>query len=740
MKKAYTLLLTLCVAVLGYAVEVKTTAYELQEAKAQTTLKAKSAAYAQLQTEKATATVAEKAVVLKQNDLKRQAIRKQVVPTEGIRRVAAEATAETVEIVGAALNYEYYEETGDWFILIESSDNNYLVCFDYVATDFPGTFTVEDLDLDYSYITDYTSGTKEYVTYKSVDLKVEVYDETGVKVNATIVGSDDKTYKVTAVKEPLPEPKNTYTLEYTAGNFQQSSPLFQFSAEQKFESIYTQGTLYTSIMVYFDKEIVGEYGINDIYAYGTYVGYFGDPALGSSDTTFIDPLDIDISIIENTEKGLYECHVELLGSDANLYIIDMSVEKPKPIEPVKTINIFSEDMEAIDYSGFLETIFIKATAKDNESNQYAVNLMLNATEFYTTFSTADILQGSYIALGTDTMSILEGELEMMDWYGSDFLSGYIIDNNKVKYELNFTWVAPDPKATVDITFDKLGESMLYLAGDYYMYNKNDKYIASLDIYTEDPAGDYVKNDFDSYYTYIGLINGTDTAFIDMLDAKATVTKVSDTEYKVEAEVLGSDTILYKIKSSFAYEVEDPFKYDQPSGSVDRIYTGSDKAEFDTDYFEDYGVVYLDIMAADQSDVLGLAFVASELDADITIPEGTYIIGNTGELNTVLASEGVSEDGVSYSFYGTLKGGYISTLYCLVSGTVKVEKIDGKIKITVDALNSNDVPVHIVYDAAATGLDNVLGETDKATKFIGRDGQLYILRNGQKYTVTGIAVE
>ena len=62
-----------------------------------------------------------------------------------------------------------------------------------------------------------------------------------------------------------------------------------------------------------------------------------------------------------------------------------------------------------------------------------------------------------------------------------------------------------------------------------------------------------------------------------------------------------------------------------------------------------------------------------------------------------------------------------------------------LKLTVDAVNSYDVPVHVVYDASATAVENTVVENNNVRKMV-KDNQIYILKDGVKYNVLGAVVE
>ena len=77
----------------------------------------------------------------------------------------------------------------------------------------------------------------------------------------------------------------------------------------------------------------------------------------------------------------------------------------------------------------------------------------------------------------------------------------------------------------------------------------------------------------------------------------------------------------------------------------------------------------------------------------------------------------------------------TSMYFFVSGTVEVKNKQGKLYMEINALNSYNVPAHIIYDASlATDVDEVL-LSDKVQKQL-KNGQLVILRNGESYNILG----
>jgi hypothetical protein len=142
-------------------------------------------------------------------------------------------------------------------------------------------------------------------------------------------------------------------------------------------------------------------------------------------------------------------------------------------------------------------------------------------------------------------------------------------------------------------------------------------------------------------------------------------------------------------------------------------------------------------------MFALYFFSEEYDSDIVIQPGTYTIDDTQDYMTVLAGAGVVNNSIYPSFYGYLSEdgkGIVTPLYFLVGGTVEVENRDGKLYVEVNAVNSYNVPIHIVFDGTkqTTAVENITTEKG-VTKRI-ENGQLLINRNGNTYNVLGASVK
>ena len=223
-----------------------------------------------------------------------------------------------------------------------------------------------------------------------------------------------------------------------------------------------------------------------------------------------------------------------------------------------------------------------------------------------------------------------------------------------------------------------------------------------------------------------------------------VVTCADNKLKFEVKAVNSNDVPVHVVCEYDLNAKQGMQYDEKKGDVNRTYTTEDILDIDTDYIAQYNL-YVDIVAADYSDQVSLLFFVPAADPEIGIPAGTYPIVAEPAMNTVLASEGVTaQGGISPSFYGTLveDGGqlYVDKLWFLVSGQVVVENINGKLKMTIDAVNSYDVPVKIVYNAAGanTAVDNVAVENNVSK--VLENGQIFIMKDGVKYNAIGSVVK
>jgi hypothetical protein len=217
-----------------------------------------------------------------------------------------------------------------------------------------------------------------------------------------------------------------------------------------------------------------------------------------------------------------------------------------------------------------------------------------------------------------------------------------------------------------------------------------------------------------------------------------VTVAENGDMNVVATIIAADAVQYEVTMTSKYN--EYLDYDATEGAIDRTYNALDNVLLET--YDNDNAAYMEIMAADGSDLCALYFFVEEFDDAITIQPGLYTISKSLDAMTVLASVGAVENSPYPSFYAkqNAQGNLVAPLYFMVGGTVEVKNENGNLYIEVNAVNSYGVPMHIVYNGTATSnVENIGAVTSDAEKKI-EHGQLLIFRNGKAYNALGTQVK
>ncbi len=655
---------------------------------------------------------------------------KQVIPTNVATKAPAKAAAEatdTVEIVATYWAWEYYASDNDWYTTLIDATKTYEIKLDYVSTTQAGTFTEDNCIMDYTgmYIYD-EEGYSTLVRFAEVDIVV-TDDENGLTLYAELLSTDNVLYIVDAHIAPLPEPKGNVELAYVNAELVDatlSSSAFQFSA---FENGY-----YTSIFIYSDQ-VEGEYDKMDMYdPYYNYIAH-----IEGTDTTFIDFLGLNAVVTK--EGKTYNLVADVLGSDTIMYHITMSYTKP---DPTDTIDIVATNLY-IDEFEFYGMVITTATASNDEYEvTFDLSVALEAGEYTTgdfNASYSSILRTADMTeIGmTEITATVTGE------GGDRVIKAEVVGSDNVLYNMDLSYVVPEATDTVNVVFDELAEVEYYASyGDYYLFNQNENYIVTLDIFEEkgNLMGEYAAEDFDMYYTQLGVIADGDTTVVTIADAKAVVTATEEEGIVlIEAELTGMDAVLYKVSTKadmsdkgLPYDATEGFLMDEYT--TEDIYTINDQSA--------NGYIMFDVESADGNDLMGLVFWVDGADENTIIPTGTYQINGSTESGTVLASTGMGSTGLTYSLYATLDAEGMITPPCwfMVGGEVVVSENDGILSIYVDAVNSNNLPIFITceyqlnakqglpYDMTEGSVERTYSDDDQVkfiTDYVAQYGELYL---------------
>ena len=439
--------------------------------------------------------------------------------------------------------------------------------------------------------------------------------------------------------------------------------------------------------------------------------------------------------------------------DGKYYVVDMKFEIPEPTV-FKTIT-FENSCAATFYPDLGNDLLL-----ENSNDSIAVGIDIQNVPMGGTF-TYDDMDANYSYLLDGEEEVMIGAVEGKVYQVGDTTRMDVVIKgfNAVQYTFELWYAVPTPKETIKLTIDATFDNLLQYG--FYTLSGVDEatgLLVAMSPITEEVAGTFVNDglfgkfgaeggqyDFSSTNTHVAKPTGKldesgNPEYHVYSVEKGTMTVTMDAGNNIVAKgsVICSNAVQYEITMTAKYD-KPHLQYDAEYG-VEKTYTAADVviAEYD----ESLDMVYWQVVAADGSDICALYFFVDETDADIVVPAGVYPIDDSYDYGTVLASSGVSGGDVYPSLYAKYDGEYLSIpLWFMVGGTVTVEKVDGKMKMTIDAVNSYNQPIHITYQGTnnvPTALEHIQSPISNCQKLI-KDGQLIIIRDGKTYNAQGAVI-
>ena len=471
--------------------------------------------------------------------------------------------------------------------------------------------------------------------------------------------------------------------------------------------------------------------------------YVTDKQMGSQ----VESLTTQIHV-KQLSNGEYTVYGEARCTDNVVYNFDLAWVVPTTTD---TIALHFDHTARASYYPQMNNDLLLI----NSNDRYTLNLNVVGAELGGEF-TMEHIGEYYTSLSDDELKM---DIELAQIEGTIYQSG---DTTWVKaqmvgfdaklYDVQLWYAVPTPTDTIELTFNNVPFTNHLEEGYYQLiaYTEDQTRMVSFTPASHAIEGTFVNDgmfgrfgegryDFFNDYTYIQEWNPKtreyDTYTIEK--GELVVTLSPDGAITARAEVMCEDSKLYRITMYSKYE-RPHLDFDSEDGAVERVYGAQDDIVIE-DHTQRGGYIVFQATAHDQSDMMVLYFFVNQVDGDLTIPQGVYPINHSLMPGTVLSSTGANEDNtVSPSLYASLTDGYLDQLYFLVDGTVTVEKVDGQLRLEVKAVNSYDVPVHIVYDAQFTDVEDV-EHTQTSTNKVLRDGHLIINHGGKEYTILGVEI-
>ena len=440
----------------------------------------------------------------------------------------------------------------------------------------------------------------------------------------------------------------------------------------------------------------------------------------------------------------------MLGEDNILYNLDLSWQTPSTKD---TVAIAFDNSAWVAYYPDLGHDFMLS----NEDENYDIALDIVQVPMGESFTEKN-LNIAYCRIANkqtkDTIKIAATEGRVWQSNDTTYLSAMVTGFDSVMYDIDLWYAVPAVTQTVELNipnatfYNELASDGYYALVGTTADKQYEFAISLLGNTEEDIPGTYVNDglfggfsgvgyDFlhfigGQYTTYIAKWNADkkDYDIISIEKGETVVEMDDDQNVSLEGWFVGADGVEYKV--TLSTKVDKPRIIDDATeGAVERIFANED--ELTIEQLTD-DKVRLEIMT--DRDLLAMWFYVEQIDDDIIIPEGEYSIDTSDDYWSVIAADG----SLGKTFYATHDGEYFTSFYFLVDGTVTISKKNGKLSFEVQALNSYDVPVHIIYESSATSaVENITTEqTNSQKKMI--NGQMMIIRNGKKYNVLGSSIE
>ncbi len=440
----------------------------------------------------------------------------------------------------------------------------------------------------------------------------------------------------------------------------------------------------------------------------------------------------------------------MIGEDNVCYNLHLSWTPPTAID---TVHIAFDTPSSVAYYPDLYHDFMLSNKDDN----FDISLDIVGVPMGDAFTERN-LNIAYCMIANrqthDTISIAAAEGKVWQSNDTTYLSANVLGFDSVVYDIDLWYAVPMVIDTQEIhiynaTFYNELEKDGYFALVGTTADKSIEFAISLLGNTVgDVPGNYVNDGmFGGFtgenYDFIHFIGGNYSTYLAKWNAErqdydifsiekgqAQVTMNEEQDVTLMGDFIAEDGVVYRV--TMTSKVDKPrIQDDAMSGPIERLFVDENQVKIEQ---EEEDKIRLEIMT--DSELMALWFYVEYIDDEILIPEGEYTIDDSNDYWSVIQGDG----SLGKSFYSTHDGEYFTSLYFLVAGTVEVTKKNGKLHLEMHAVNSYDVPVHVIYNPSETGLRDIdIDDVSSVQKRI-IDGQLVIIRNSQAFNMMGVLVK
>ena len=479
----------------------------------------------------------------------------------------------------------------------------------------------------------------------------------------------------------------------------------------------------------------------------------------------IESIVCNLKITGNKLEG-YQVEIRMFGTDYKYYIMHLSYGVPE-VKETKVLD-FKNNSKTMYY---ILDPYLPELQMANFDGEYSVSfdflyidqVMGGEFDMSNMFDEQTFLIHHVVENGkTYDVPVKFAEFGGKIWQKNDttYLTASILGFDSIQYEISMFYTIPTPTETVKYDFDGLGDDVVDFtnavsssgifildamsADGLLMAKVNVERITTKSVEgTFYNDGKFDHSDFYPVDTWVKVWNATTKEYDEYSVQKGTMTvEVEDNILTAVASFICDNAVQYDLtfkteytRERIPWDKEEDLEYTFESDAIVEV----------IDWIEGYRIIELFMLPTDESLVADFYFIVdytTELDPEIGVPASVYPINDSWNSGTTLACQGILPDGPAPAYVCFVdEEGYLDpeNLWCLVDGTVTIEKVDGKMKLEVDALNSYDYSVKLHYNPVQSAVEDITtGNTNISKRII--NGQLVIIRNGQTYDATGALVK
>ena len=635
-----------------------------------------------------------------------QSLQKATPQAAALKR-APQAKHDNYNVTITNYTENFYTTDNDvWVKLYDADENVYY--FDVVVAEGTNelalgqTYTLADMIPNYSYM----RGADGKMAYASASLikTVSMYEE------------QELVHFAAAFTDTL---GNNYTLTYDQAPFIISGDTIDVVFPSMNKPVYAQGLCQLSAEND-DYEIAFTFPCAEGAPAGTYTE--DDMNLQYTYVNDFEAVSAHCVVVEN--NGAIALEGWILAADGNVYHVTMTFVAPtaETFETITATNLVLDDT----YASYFGILIVEASNED-----YTVSMYLPSDDYLGTFDAEEV---SLSIEGADgEIEIYEGTITVANTATGVAITGTVLSMDGVQYTLNLTYVIPD--ATSQETITMSGKLTNYEGQAWQFIGSTASQMVTIAAYATSIPGTYGRSDLMADYTYVVKVVGSDTLYYDMVDANIVVA-VSGTNATITGTLKGqnyydnSDVIEFTLNLTATLEdYEEQPQGNQYDSQDEGFYYKFPTYDIDDQYLAQYNVFVVEAQDAENHKI-SLEFNVAAGTTEL--PAGVYTISDSYAAGTV--SAGSINQYIYGSFAGSLDDeGYINVpLWLIVNGTVTVLE-NGVIEVA--ATNTWGQGIYSRLGEYPQGVENT--EIKGLIRKVMKDGQIIILKDGKRFTTTGI---